>query len=103
MKWEFPGGKIREGESAEDCIVREIREELGLEIEADAVLPSHIHHYEHVSIELIPFLCRLAGGKLEIAEHVAVKWLRPENLGDLDWAEADVAVMDAVQKLKGIL
>lgn len=92
LKWEFPGGKIEEGEKADECIKREIKEELDTEIEITGTLPSHVHDYGTRKIELIPFICRIKGGSVYCREHKRIIWDEPNKLSMLDWAEADVPV-----------
>src|SRR5690606_11662054 len=75
LKWEFPGGKVETGESKEDCLKREIREELGLEIEVGAELNVVEHRYPEFSLRLYPFLCTWIGGSLVIAEHAQAIWV----------------------------
>ncbi len=95
LKWEFPGGKVEDGEDPEDCLKREIIEELGIEISIIERLPSTIHRYPgRISFELIPFRCRLVGGELYIREHRQVKWLEKSELREMDWAEADIPILD---------
>lgn len=100
-KWEFPGGKMEAGESQEETIVREIREELSMEIEPIKHLSSHTHHYPNFSIELHTWLCTPMSSELVINEHQAFVWLDAKDLKDLDWAEADVAVVEILMKSPG--
>jgi len=93
FKWEFPGGKINPGETAEDCIIREIREELGVDIQIRTLLPPSSHSYPDLRIRLHPFICRITRGHIVLAEHRAVQWTSHDQLLTLDWAEADVAVV----------
>jgi 8-oxo-dGTP diphosphatase len=93
LKWEFPGGKIEPNESEEDCLIREIKEELNVDIKIIKSIPINIHHYPQVSITLIPFVCEMIGGKIELKEHVQFKWLDKNELLDLDWAEADIPII----------
>lgn len=93
-KWEFPGGKIDEGETPEDCIKREIREELAVEISIDQRLTAITHAYPDKTIELIPFTCRITGGKLNAVEHEKVCWYLPDQLKSLNWADADAIVVE---------
>ncbi|WP_214226059.1 (deoxy)nucleoside triphosphate pyrophosphohydrolase [Pedobacter sp. B4-66] len=94
FKIEFPGGKIEPGETASDCLVREIKEELNLDIKTLFEMPSNIHHYVEFSINLIPFVCKIIGGSIELREHASYQWLNPSELSDQDWAEADVPIVD---------
>ena len=93
LKWEFPGGKIETGETAEECLIREIKEELNIEIEITGSLSPNDHQYPNKLIRLIPFICRQTGGDLTLKEHAEYKWLDAKDLLDLDWAEADVGVV----------
>jgi len=98
LKWEFPGGKIEEHESLEACLKREIREELGIEIEILEQLPSFKHSYSaNFSIELFPFRCKIINHEIQLAEHKQIKWLSLEKLKDLDWAEADVPIVNYIK------
>jgi 8-oxo-dGTP diphosphatase len=93
-EWEFPGGKIEPGESAADCIVREIAEELNLQIEVFAQGPSSLFEYKpgH-TLELIPFVALHMGGQLQLREHAQARWCLPAEMHALAWAQADVAIV----------
>lgn len=93
LKWEFPGGKLDAGEEAHACLIREIREELGLDVEPIDSLSSVRCRYDFAVIELIPFICQITGGVLTLHEHRAIVWLLPGELLSLDWADADVPVV----------
>ncbi len=93
-KWEFPGGKVEEGESEEQCLVREISEELNISIRITQKLTSYNHDYGDFRIELIPFVAEYVSGELTLREHAKFLWLLPEELKNLDWAEADVRVVE---------
>ena len=93
LKWEFPGGKIETGETAEECLIREIKEELNIEIEITGSLSPNDHQYPNKLIRLIPFICRQTGGDLALKEHAEYKWLDDKDLLDLDWAEADIPIV----------
>lgn len=93
FKWEFPGGKIDPGETAEECIIREIREELGIDIRIKAMLPPSGHSYPDFHIRLHPFICQITHGAVVLTEHHAVRWTAHDQLLALDWAEADIAVV----------
>ena len=95
LKWEFAGGKVEPGEPAEAAIIREIREELGCDIEIISALPRFNHDYIRVVIEMIPFVCRLRPGSPEPHphEHPEIVWVEPERLQEYDLAAADVPVV----------
>lgn len=95
LKWELPGGKIEEHESPENCLKREIFEEMGVEIVILSPLGQFIHHYPAFTIRLYPFICSITGEKIHLREHAAIAWLSPADLKSLDWAEADLPVIDA--------
>lgn len=99
-KWEFPGGKIDPGESPEECLHREIQEEIGVEIRIAQSLQPCTHQYPSFTITLLPFVCSLEKGELTLHEHEDMAWLRPSQLPTLDWAEADVPVMAAYVSMR---
>ena len=94
LKWEFPGGKVEGDEDLITCLEREIKEELGVEIEVLERLPSNFHIYSNLKLELIPFRCSLQTFEIELLEHSQIIWLPVEKLKDLDWAEADLPIVD---------
>ncbi len=95
LKWEFPGGKIDPGETPEDCLRRELVEEMGVQVCIGKGLPASTHHYPNFAVTLYPFVCSIASGEIILHEHAAIDWLAPEELHTLDWAEADVPVIEA--------
>lgn len=92
FKWEFPGGKVDDGESDEDCILREIREELSLDIVIFSRLPEVDHDYGSKHILLIPFICDTLDVIPELSEHVAYEWIKEDKLMEKDFQEADISV-----------
>jgi len=99
LKWEFPGGKIEEGETPEVCLVREIKEELNIEINIKQSISPSYYLYEKFEINLIPFVCSISSGEIQLTEHKEYKWLEPKKLLDLDWAAADIAIVDEILEL----
>jgi 8-oxo-dGTP diphosphatase len=99
LKWEFPGGKIEPNETEEECILREIKEELNIEISLVKRLSSSFFKYPTIAIELIPFLTKYEGGEITLKEHKNYKLLRKEELISLDWAEADITIVKELQEI----
>jgi 8-oxo-dGTP diphosphatase len=98
LKWELPGGKIEPGETLEECIIREIDEELNIEIKIIEQIKFNIHSYPSITIKLIPFICKYFGGQVTLKEHANFKWLNKNELLDLDWAEADIPIINTYFK-----
>lgn len=94
LKWEFPGGKIDPGESPEDCLHRELREELGIAVTVLERLRTATHRYPSFSVTLHPMRCAIASGEPTACEHAALAWVEPGRLASLDWAEADLPVIE---------
>ena len=92
-KWEFPGGKLEEGETKLEAIVREIKEELHMEINVDAFLITVKHTYPNFQLTMDTFLCSSITGELTLTEHGDYKWLEKSELSELDWAAADLPIV----------
>lgn len=97
--WEFPGGKIDAGESPQAALQRELREELALETTIGAALSPVEWHYEHASILLRPYLCTIARGEPRPLEHTAIRWCGHAEAAALDWAPADLPVLEELRSL----
>lgn len=94
LLWEFPGGKLKPGESPEKCIIREIREELHAAISVDRLLPSVIHSYQGQTIKLIPFVCSLKSSTMELEQHKAFRWVGKNEVGQFQLLEADLKIIE---------
>jgi 8-oxo-dGTP diphosphatase len=92
FKWEFPGGKLQNGESAEECIIREVSEELSIDIVICGQLPVVEYDYGHKQIRLIPFICDTLNEMPFLSEHLDYRWLPEADLTTIDFSEADVFV-----------
>jgi len=92
FKWEFPGGKLLPGETEEECIIREVKEELSMEIVICGKLPEVEHDYGQKRIKLIPFICDTLDELPFLSEHLAYKWLPASELLSVDFSEADIFV-----------
>jgi 8-oxo-dGTP diphosphatase len=88
-KWEFPGGKIQLGETAAQCIIREIAEELKIAIKVIGQLEPVEYDYGIKAIRLIPFICQIVGGEIFLTEHVSKIWFGLDEIESIDWQEAD--------------
>jgi 8-oxo-dGTP diphosphatase len=92
--WEFPGGKVEQGEDLFTALKREIKEELGCSIEAIDLFNEHTHEYETFIINLIAIKCKITEGIPEASEHSKLIWLKRENLSSLKWAPADIPAVE---------
>ena len=97
--WEFPGGKIEPGESPEQALIREIKEELAADIQVGQLLHTVEYDYPDFHLTMHCFLCSLISDKLELKEHQAARWLTKETLNSVTWLPADVAVAEKVEEL----
>lgn len=95
LKWEFPGGKLNDGETEEECIIREVEEELALEIVICGKLPDVEYDYGHKLIKLIPFICDTLDEVPFLSEHIAYRWISTSELAEVDFSEADVFVAES--------
>jgi 8-oxo-dGTP diphosphatase len=91
-KWEFPGGKVKYGETPEECLKRELEEEFGIKVEVGEYISSNRKSFSHISIELMAFQTRYLAGSFILADHDEVKWIKPEELLNYDLTEADVKI-----------
>lgn len=98
--WEFPGGKIEATETAEECIIREIKEELGIEIKIVKQMKAVQWDYGFKKIELIPFLCTIKSGEIKLIEHDKFQWENLNSLLKLDISEADYELIRIPENLK---
>lgn len=97
-KYEFPGGKIEAGETKNQAIVREIKEELDMDIEAVKLLLTVDHDYPDFKIKMHGILCKSNSNDLTLTEHIDYKWLSKNELSSLDWAAADIPIVDMLKQ-----
>ena len=94
--WEFPGGKIELGESSEEALVREIREELDVDIKVGRLLETVEYDYPRFHLIMHCFICELLSEEIILKEHEDAKWLADEELDSVDWLPADVSLIDKI-------
>ena len=96
--WEFPGGKVEEGETSEEALVREIEEELEIEIKVDEYLTTIEYDYPAFHLSMDCFFCHIEEGAPTLNEHEAAKWLSGDQLELVDWLPADLSIMDEIKE-----
>lgn len=96
--WEFPGGKIEDGETPRQALVREIREELDTVIEVGELLETVEYDYPKFHLIMHCYLCTIKSGDLVLNEHKAAKWLTKDTLYSVDWLPADVSLVDKIRE-----
>ena len=97
-KWEFPGGKLEDGETREEALIRELKEELRIEVDPFEFVLTVDHTYPDFRLIMHSFKCRILNDKEpELTEHLQSKWLNSSDLDELDWAAADVPIVEVLK------
>ena len=99
-KWEFPGGKIEQGETHQEALAREIKEELDTEIKVNDFIVTVHHEYNSFILTMHCYKCNVISGSLNLSEHIDCKWLTLAEMKVYDFAEADIPVIDKLEEIK---
>jgi 8-oxo-dGTP diphosphatase len=98
--WEFPGGKIEEGETPEESLVREIQEELGCIVEVYEQIEDVVHEHPNIIVNLLTYQTKIVEGTPKAKEHAELKWVPLEELKTLEWVPADVPTVERLLSSK---
>lgn len=99
LLWEFVGGKVEKGESKEEALIRECREELAIDIAVDSVFTEVTHDYLDITVHLNLFNSRIVGGQLTILEHNAMAWISPSEIDNYEFCPADETILEQIKTL----
>jgi len=97
-KWEFPGGKLEPGETPEQCLSRELFEELNIIAEIKEFIGSNIHEYKHGKVEILLYRAEYISGEFKLNEHKEIRWILPAEFGDYDFLDADVPIIENLMR-----
>jgi len=99
-KWEFPGGKIERNETPKQCLKRELKEELDIDVSVGEYVGSSIYHYDYISIELLAYRTYWEGGNISLKDHDDFKWISLEQLDEYNFVPADIPFVDRLRREK---
>lgn len=99
LLWEFVGGKVEEGESKEEALIRECREELAIDIAVDSIFTEVTHDYPDITIHLTLFNSLIVGGQLTLLEHYSMAWITPSEIENYDFCPADEVILERIKAL----
>ena len=91
--WEFPGGKVEEGETPEECMARELKEELDIEVEVGELITSNKHKYPHGIFELLAYRVKHVSGEMVLNDHKEIKWVTADEMSNYEFPPADLPII----------
>ena len=98
-KWEFPGGKIEPGETPEECLARELKEEFGVVTEIGDFIAESVFSYNDSKVRLLGYRAKYISGEFRLDSHAEIKWVRMDEMGNFDFAEADLPLIEKMRSL----
>ena len=101
LLWEFVGGKVESGETREEALIRECREELDVTLEVGELFFEVVHEYPDITVHLSVFLAGIAEGEPKMLEHVAIGWITPEEIPDYEFCPADESILEKIRLVYG--
>ena len=101
LQWEFVGGKTEEGETKQEALIRECKEEIGVTVAVGDVFFEVDHEYSDIFIHLTLFNCKIASGEVKMLEHNDIRWISPEEIPRYEFCPADKEILEKIRKTKG--
>ena len=97
-KWEFPGGKVENDETPEECLKREMKEEFGIDVSVGEFISESLYHYDHISISLLAYRTFWNNGELKIKAHQNIEWVTISQIGQFEFAPADIPFVEKLRR-----
>lgn len=101
LMWEFVGGKVEAGETAEEALIRECREELGIAVRPCGIFAQVVHEYPDITIRLTLFNAEIVCGTPQLLEHNDIRWIMPKEIGRYEFCPADKEILEKINKFRG--